>query len=85
MGKPAMTIDERMDRWEIRQEAVITSLNGMLDILTVTQDSIHELMGWLQTPATGPNETADGLRQMAAAIEGMARVISDLPGMLSKR
>ena len=80
-----MTVDERIDRWEMRQEAVITSLGGMLDILTVTQDSVHELMGWLQSPATGPNETADGLLKMAAAIEAMAKVIADLPDMLAQR
>ena len=44
------TAEERITRWEQRQELVIASMQGVLDTLEVIRDTIAELASWLKEP-----------------------------------
>jgi hypothetical protein len=44
------TAEERITRWEQRQELIIASMQGMLDTLEVIRDTIAELAAWLKEP-----------------------------------
>jgi hypothetical protein len=44
------TAEERITRWEQRQEVIIASMQGMLDTLEVIRDTIAELASWLKEP-----------------------------------
>ena len=44
------TAEERITRWEQRQELIIASMQGMLDTLEVIRDTIAELASWLKEP-----------------------------------
>jgi hypothetical protein len=37
------TLEERLTRWEQRQELMVSSMEGMLDIMVTTRDMITEL------------------------------------------
>lgn len=44
------TIEERMAKWEQRQELMIASMEGMLHTMEVIRDMISELAEWLKQP-----------------------------------
>ena len=44
------TAEERITRWEQRQELIVASMQGMLDTLEVIRDTIAELASWLKEP-----------------------------------
>ena len=44
------TAEERITRWEQRQELIIASMQGMLDTLEIIRDTIAELASWLKEP-----------------------------------
>jgi hypothetical protein len=44
------TAEERITRWEQRQELIIASMQGMLDTLEILRDTIAELASWLKEP-----------------------------------
>jgi hypothetical protein len=44
------TIEERMIRWEQRQELMIASMGGILDTMEIIRDMISELAEWLKQP-----------------------------------
>ena len=46
------TPEERITRWEQRQELVIASMNRMVDTMEVIRDMIGELAAWLKQPAS---------------------------------
>ena len=46
------TPEERIARWEQRQEVIILSMNRMVDTMEVIRDMIGELAAWLKQPAS---------------------------------
>ena len=42
------TPEERIARWEQRQELIILSMNRMVDTMEVIRDMIGELASWLK-------------------------------------
>jgi hypothetical protein len=46
------TLEERIARWEQRQELIILSMNRMVDTMEVIRDMIGELAAWLKQPAS---------------------------------
>ena len=46
----AVTLEDRMDRWERRQEALIASVGGLAEVIETNQEMLGTLMQWLQQP-----------------------------------
>jgi hypothetical protein len=61
-----MNIDQRMDRWERRQEALIASISGQTDVMVTTRDMLAELMTWLQKPPS--SDLPDLIRALTLAL-----------------
>jgi hypothetical protein len=61
-----MNIDQRMDRWERRQEALIASVSGLTDVMVTMRDMQAELMTWLQKPPS--SDLPDLIRQLVLAM-----------------
>jgi hypothetical protein len=51
------TAEERIARWEQRQELIIASMQAMSETLEVIRDMIAELASWLKEPP--PSDLAD--------------------------
>ena len=47
-----MAVEERLIKLEMRQEALIASMQGLLAIQTDIRDMIAELSAWLRQPAS---------------------------------
>ena len=75
-----MTFEDRMDRWERRQEAMIASLNGMLDVLVAIRDSQTELADWLKKPQS--SELADVLKALVASSQEVGSLMIQLGGRM---
>jgi len=62
-----MTVEDRLSRLEVRQEALVSAMNGLTDVMEQTRDLVVELMAWLQEPP--PSELPDTLKAMTEAME----------------
>ena len=65
------TSDERIARWEQRQEVIIASMNRMVDTMEVIRDMIGELAAWLKQPAS--NDLPDLLKALIVRSEILER------------
>ena len=61
------TPEERIARWEQRQELIILSMNRMVDTMEVIRDMIGELAAWLKQPAS--SDLPDLLRALIVRSE----------------
>ena len=61
-----MPIDDRLDRWEQRQDALIAAVGGLTDILQTNQALLTELMRWLQQPPR--SDLSDLIRVLVASL-----------------
>jgi len=61
-----MTIDERMDRWERRQEALIASVGGLAEVIQTNQEMLAALMEWLQQPLS--SDMAELIKALTMAV-----------------
>ena len=84
-----MTTDERIAHWEMRQEALITSMNGLLDVQEVIRDMIAELAAWLKQPAS--NALPDLIQALLvetqahrADLAHLAAAIAELPAAVAR-
>ena len=66
------TLEERLTRWEQRQELMVSSMQGMLDIMVTTRDMITELSEWLKQP---PSSDLPDLLKIDALPEAVARAV----------
>jgi hypothetical protein len=62
-----MNIESRLDRLEKRQEALVSSIHGLTDVMEQTRDLVIELMKWLQEPPS--SELPDLLKALTAAVQ----------------
>jgi hypothetical protein len=62
-----MTVEDRLSRLEMRQEALVSAMNGLTDVMEQTRDLVVELMAWLQEPPS--SDLPDTLKAMTEAME----------------
>jgi ABC-type transporter Mla subunit MlaD len=68
-----MTIEDRLQRLDMRQEALVSAISGLTDVMEQTRDLVVELMAWLQEPPS--SELPDAIKAMAQEIKGLADVV----------
>jgi ABC-type transporter Mla subunit MlaD len=71
-----MTIEDRIDKLAMRQEALIAAIHGLADVVETMRDMQAELMAWLQEPPS--TDLADLLQGLAAAVHDNSTVIGEL-------
>ena len=74
------TPEERIARWEQRQELIILSMNRMVDTMEVIRDMIGELAAWLKQPAS--NDLPDLLRALIVRSESLSEQVVQLGGKI---
>ena len=74
------TSDERIARWEQRQEVIITSMNRMVDTMEVIRDMIGELAAWLKQPAS--NDLPDLLKALIVRSESLSEQVVQIGGKI---
>ena len=74
------TPEERITRWEQRQEVVIASMNRMVDTMEVIRDMIGELATWLKQPAS--NDLSDLLKALVLRSETLSEEIVQIGGKI---
>jgi hypothetical protein len=67
------TLDERMDRWEQRQELMIGTISDLVDVVTMVRDVVAEIKADLERPAS--SDLPDALRTLAKAVEGFGDLV----------
>jgi uncharacterized membrane protein YccC len=83
------TLEDRLTRWEQRQEALITAMNGLTDVMETTRAMLAELAAWLQQPPS--NDLPDLIGALTAAFERLTdevqnqgQQLAELPAMLAR-
>ena len=71
-----MTLEDRIDGWERRQEAMITALDGILNVVETIRDSQVELAKWLATPPS--SELPEVLKQLIASNHEVSKLMLQL-------
>jgi hypothetical protein len=74
------THDERIARWEQRQEVIIASINRMVDTMEVIRDMIGELAAWLKQPAS--SDLSDLLKEFIVRSETISDQIVQIGGKM---
>ena len=74
------TPEERIARWEQRQELIIVSMNRMVDTMEVIRDMIGELAAWLKQPAS--NDLPDLLRALIVRSETLSEQVVQIGGKI---
>jgi formate dehydrogenase assembly factor FdhD len=62
----ALTLDQRIDRWERRQEALIASVSGLAEVVQTNQEMLAALMDWLQRPPS--SDMAELIKALTSAV-----------------
>ena len=71
-----MTLDEKIDKLAMRQEALIASIHGLVDVVETVRDMQAELITWAQQPPG--TDLPDLLKGLAAAVQANGDVIKEL-------
>lgn len=74
------TPEERIARWEQRQELIIASMNRMVDTMEVIRDMIGELAAWLKQPAS--SDLSDLLKVLIVRSETVSDEIVQIGGKM---
>jgi hypothetical protein len=74
------TAEERITRWEQRQELIIASMQGMLDTLEIIRDTIAELASWLKEPPS--SDLSDLIRALIVRSDTISDQIVQIGGKL---
>jgi len=84
-----MTVDEKLDKLAMRQEALIAAIHGLVDVVEAVRDMQAEPIAWIQQPPG--TDLPDLLQGLTAAVQGnsevlgeLARRIEALPGQLAR-
>jgi hypothetical protein len=72
-----MAVEERLIKLEMRQEALIASMQGLLAIQTDIRDMIAELSAWLRQPAS--TDLPDLIRALITSTNMLRTDIAALP------
>ena len=75
------TLEERIARWEQRQELIILSMNRMVDTMEVIRDMIGELAAWLKQPAS--SDLPDLLKALIVRSESLGEQVVQLGGKIN--
>jgi hypothetical protein len=62
------TIEERLDRWERRQEDLIATLSDLTDVVEIISTSVAELKAWLMQPPPA-SDLPDLIRALNGALD----------------
>lgn len=79
-----MTIEERMDRLEERQESMIASIHGLCDVMETGNAMLGELMKWLQQPPSSGSDLPDALNALTKVIDTMTARVNALPAEVAR-
>ena len=71
-----MTIEDRIDKLAMRQEALIAAIHGLADVVETMRDMQAELIAWIQQPPS--MDLADLLQGLAAAVHDNSTIIGEL-------
>lgn len=63
------TTDERLERIELGQEALTTSIGVLADVVAITNTLLVELAGWLKTPPT--SDLGDAILALVSTVGDM--------------
>lgn len=63
------TLDERVDRWEQRQELMIETIRDLTDVVGIVRDVLAEMKAALERPPS--NDLPDLLRTLVTALGRM--------------
>jgi hypothetical protein len=77
-----MAVDERLIKLEMRQEALIASMQGLLAIQTDIRDMIAELSAWLRQPAS--TDLSDLIRALITSTKMLRTDIAALPAAVAR-
>jgi hypothetical protein len=77
-----MAVEERLIKLEMRQEALIASMRGLLDIQTDIRDMIAELSAWLRQPAS--TDLPDLIRALITSTNMLRTDIAALPAAVAR-
>jgi hypothetical protein len=72
--------EERIARWEQRQELIIASMNRLVDTMEVMRDMIGELAAWLKQPAS--NDLPDLLKALIVRSETVSDQVVQIGGKI---
>ena len=75
-------VEERLIKLEMRQEALIASMRGLLDIQTDIRDMIAELSAWLRQPAS--TDLPDLIRALITSTNMLRTDIAALPAAVAR-
>jgi hypothetical protein len=84
-----MTIEARMDRWERRQELMISTIGDLATIMGSTHDLVVELMAWLKEPPSSDipeliSGLLDALKDFQESIDAQREQIAALAATLAQ-
>jgi hypothetical protein len=77
-----MAVEERLIKLEMRQEALIASMQGLLAIQTDIRDMMAELSAWLRQPAS--TDLPDLIRALVASTNMLRTDIEALPAAVAR-
>ena len=77
-----MAVEERLIKLEMRQEALIASMQGLLAIQTDIRDMIAELSAWLRQPAS--TDLPDLIRALITSTNMLRTDIEALPAAVAR-
>ena len=77
-----MAVEERLIKLEMRQEALIASMQGLLAIQTDIRDMIAELAAWLRQPAS--TDLSDLIRALITSTNMLRTDIAALPAAVAR-
>jgi hypothetical protein len=73
-------LDERITRWEQRQEVIIASLEGVVVTMTTIREMIAELGAWLKEPPS--RDLSDLLRVLIATNQAISSQVDEVGGKM---
>jgi ABC-type transporter Mla subunit MlaD len=68
-----LSLEDRMTRWEQRQEALISAIGDLTDVVTMVRDVVADIKADLEKPAS--SDLPDALRTMANAIDSLGDLV----------
>ena len=74
------TTDARLDRLALRQEALVSAMTALTDVMQQTRDMVAELAAWLQQPPS--NDLPNLIAAMERALSALTEAISRMEGKL---
>lgn len=82
-------IEDELKRLNTRQEAMVSAMHGLTDVMQQTRDLVAELMAWLQEPPS--SDMADTLKALVQQVQEqnghlktIGEVLIELPGRVAR-